>query len=124
MTFKILTDFWYIWLVILIYMIVIIYEAKKNFKSVKDFFDFIQVMDKPTTKEKKMSQVSAKGKKGILIYSIDGMFFRVYDKKYKEGFKDFTIKHTDLSIIIDDDEAIIDEEGEFIDHSNETLGLD
>lgn len=62
---KILTDFWYIWLVLLVYISVTVYETKKNFKSFKDFFDYILIMDNPTKKETTMSQVKAKGLKGI-----------------------------------------------------------
>ena len=63
-------------------------------------------------------------KEGILLRRIDGAtFFR--ENKEGGGFTDYEILHSDLSIIINDDDACIyKNEGQLIiDHSPATLGI-
>jgi len=73
---------------------------------------------------------SANGLKGTLLRSEDDWFFRVYDKMSEEGFKDYTIWHNDLKVIIADSDAFIYENkliGDFdgvLDHSPEILGIE
>ena len=70
---------------------------------------------------------SAKGLNGILIKDIYGIsFFRAYDSVgVYENFKDYDIRHRDMNVILDDDDAYIykREDGSyFIDYSPQTLG--
>ncbi len=69
---------------------------------------------------------SAKGVKGFLLDSFDGnYYFRVYDGE--GGFKDYLLKHCDLEITINDEDAVLyeRENGDLsLDHSTETLGLE
>jgi hypothetical protein len=66
----------------------------------------------------------AKGLRGHLIYSSDGdYYFRVYDKDH--NFVDYAVRHSDLTVIIDDDDATLyeDEFSTRLDHSPATLGI-
>ncbi len=66
---------------------------------------------------------SARGVKGCIIDSFDGNYhFRVYNADHT--FADYVLRHCDLQVIIDDDDAVLydDELGQRLDHSPETLG--
>jgi hypothetical protein len=66
---------------------------------------------------------SAKGLRGHLISMFDGSYyFRVYDKDH--NFVDYAVCHSDLTVIIDDDDAALydDEFSTRLDHSPATLG--
>lgn len=70
-----------------------------------------------------MTAKSANGIKGQLIRSFDGTYyFRVYNKDH--NFEDYALMHTDLSIVIDDEDAFLydDEFSTRLDHSPATLG--
>ena len=68
-----------------------------------------------------MRPIPANGTKGHLI-DVDGkLLLRVYDAKGK--FVDYDIWHSDLHIVIDDNDAYF-YDGEVIDHSPKTLGLE
>lgn len=70
-----------------------------------------------------MTPKSAKGLRGHIIDSFDGTYyFRVYDKDH--NFTDYDLRHCDLTVIIDDEDAYLyeDELGARLDHSLETLG--
>ena len=65
----------------------------------------------------------AKGLRGHIIDSFDGSYyFRVYDKDH--NFTDYDLRHCDLTVIIDDDDAVLydDELGQRLDHAPSTLG--
>ena len=66
----------------------------------------------------------AKGKKGFLIWCGGEKYvFRIYDK---DGtFIDYDLMHSDCEIIINDDDGYLytDPQGNSLDHSPETLGL-
>jgi hypothetical protein len=69
-----------------------------------------------------------KGNKGFLIRDLNGeMGFRIYDDNDKAKFSDYEIRHYDLKIIIDDQDAYFyKSEGDgdgFIDYSPQTLGI-
>lgn len=65
---------------------------------------------------------SAKGLKGVLCVSFDGIFLRVDNDD--NTYTDYDILHYDMNITIDDDDAHIysDDDGYYIDYSPETLG--
>ena len=66
---------------------------------------------------------SAKGVRGHIIDSFDGAYyFRVYDADH--NFVDYDLRHCDLTVIIDDDDAFLydDEFSTRLDHSPGTLG--
>jgi hypothetical protein len=70
--------------------------------------------------------IPANGLRGQLLYSCAGTYvFRIYDKDY--SFKDYDLRHSDLSVIIDDVDAFLYEhiDGGMgkLDHSPETLGF-
>ena len=70
-----------------------------------------------------MTTKPAKGTRGCIIDSFDGTYyFRVYDKDH--SFVDYDLRHCDLSVIIDDDDAVLydDEHGQRLDHAPATLG--
>lgn len=70
-----------------------------------------------------MTAKPAKGQRGHLIDSFDGTYyFRVYDADH--NFTDYLLRHCDLTVIIDDDDAFLyqDETGAKLDHSPLTLG--
>jgi hypothetical protein len=65
----------------------------------------------------------AKGLRGHIIDSFDGTYyFRIYDKNH--NFTDYDLRHVDLAVIIDDDDAFLyaDEFSAKLDHSPPTLG--
>ncbi len=68
---------------------------------------------------------SAKGIKGFLLDSFDGnYYFRVYESP--GVFKDYLVRHCDLEITINDEDAVLyeKENGDLtLDHSSETLGI-
>lgn len=71
-----------------------------------------------------MNISSANGVPGVLCQSYGGQYFiRIYNET---GFKDYLLRHGDLSITINDDDAFFYENGEesYIDHSLSTLGID
>ena len=72
-----------------------------------------------------MILIPAKGLRGHLLDSFNGTYtFRMYDGQH--GFKDYTLRHCDLTIIIDDDDAVLyeDTNGNMkLDHNPQTLGI-
>lgn len=59
---------------------------------------------------------------GYIIRSLDGSpLFRVYDKKYPEGFVDYELHHNDIKVTLEDEDAFVYND-EYIDYSKETLG--
>ena len=71
-----------------------------------------------------MKPKSAKGLRGHIIDCFDGTYyFRVYDAD--KNFVDYPLRHCDLTVIIDDDDAFLyeDEFSVRLDHSPATLGL-
>jgi hypothetical protein len=71
-----------------------------------------------------MTARSAKGLRGHIIDSFDGNYwFRVYDADH--NFTDYDLRHCDLAVIIDDDDAFLyeDEFSASLDHAPETLGI-
>lgn len=65
----------------------------------------------------------AKGVRGHIIDTFTGTYyFRVYDDEH--NFIDYDLRHVDLAVIIDDDDAVLYEDafGAKIDHSPTTLG--
>jgi hypothetical protein len=70
-----------------------------------------------------MTPKPAKGLRGHIIDSFDGSyFFRVYDADH--NFVDYDLRHCDLTVIIDDEDAFLyeDEFSATLDHSPGTLG--
>lgn len=68
--------------------------------------------------------ITAFGITGQLIYSMNKYYFRVYDKDF--SFKDYELRHSDLTIrILDLDAEFYEEESGklYLDHSRKTLGL-
>lgn len=70
----------------------------------------------------------AQGIEGMLCCGLDGRYFlRVRDNTAPDGFIDYALRHSDLSIrIIDDDAAFYDfgsEKTPLPDHAPDTLGL-
>lgn len=64
---------------------------------------------------------SAKGMRGEIIRLYGGEYcFRVYNGA---EFTDYDLLHTELSVVIEDDDAYIYEEN-ILDHSPETLGYE
>ncbi len=66
-----------------------------------------------------------KGKKAVVINGLDGQsVIRIYDDSVSEGFTDYELWHSDLSIIIDDEDTQVKKTktGWAIDYSKETLG--
>ena len=71
-----------------------------------------------------MTARSANGVRGHLLNLIDGtVVFRVYDAEH--NFVDYDLHHSDLTVVIDDDDAFLyqDESGAKLDHSPATLGI-
>jgi hypothetical protein len=65
---------------------------------------------------------SANGISGVLCQGYGGRyFFRVYNEN---GFKDYKLRHSDLSITINDEDAFLYENDEhaYIDHAPSTMG--
>jgi hypothetical protein len=76
-----------------------------------------------------MQTNSANGVKGCLIWVKNGLksryMFRVYNPDHT--FADYELRHSDLQIIIDDEDAefYLTKEGKLIlDHSRKTLGIE
>jgi hypothetical protein len=71
-----------------------------------------------------MKTKSAKGIRGHLLDTFDGNYvFRVYDENY--NYKDYLLRHCDLTVIIDDVDADLYEYPDgacFLDHAAGTLG--
>lgn len=72
-----------------------------------------------------MKVTSANGVEGVLIwvYYLDRLMFRVYNLDHT--FKDYDIDHSDLSVVIKDEDAYFYEQDNgvmTVDHSPETLG--
>ena len=67
----------------------------------------------------------AQGQRGFLIRGIDGtMWFRQYSADHT--FVDYDIAHHDCEIEIVDDSAelVRNDRGDFLDYTNEALGID
>jgi hypothetical protein len=67
----------------------------------------------------------AKGQRGHLLDNFDGTYtFRIYIENFE--FKDYLLRHCDLVVVIDDDDASLYEDGTTfeLDHNPATLGLD
>lgn len=63
----------------------------------------------------------ANGVQGHLIYTAAGTYmFRVYDDQ--GGFQDFNIMHCDLTVTVNDADAVFYTDSMSLDHSPETLG--
>lgn len=70
-------------------------------------------------------KISANGIEGQLIWCADGVYrFRVYTDNFE--FTDYDLVHSDLSVKIIDDDATFysDEQGNRLDHSPKTLGVE
>lgn len=67
----------------------------------------------------------ADGVRGILCYTGQNYFFRVYHEA-GDGFTDYELMHSDLEITIRDrDAAFYEHKGRrYLDHAPETLGLE
>ena len=63
---------------------------------------------------------NAKGTKGMIITTCTDSYFRVYEEDGR--FTDYDLLHPDLSVIIDDDDAVF-RDG-CLDVSNKTLGIE
>ena len=73
-----------------------------------------------------MKIISVDGAEAHLLWSGDDYFLRIYHRSGL-SFKDCKIKHSDLTIVIDDEDAYLyeDKDGDvWIDHSPQTLGLE
>lgn len=70
-----------------------------------------------------MKVQSADGIEGVLIYSGNRFYFRVYDDKHE--FVDYDIYHSDLTVCIKDPDAYFyhNDGKNILDHSPNTLGL-
>lgn len=64
----------------------------------------------------------ANGSTGYLIRTGDTVVFRIYDKNH--NFVDYDIRHYDMRVQIQEDDAYFYEDGEYscIDHGPNTLG--
>jgi hypothetical protein len=69
-----------------------------------------------------MKPVSANGVNGVLIKTLNGYMFRVYDNDH--NFVDYDLQHSDLSVTITDEDAFFyrDEFRDKLDHAPATLG--
>jgi len=66
----------------------------------------------------------ANGVRGHLLHLMDGtVVFRTYDADH--NFVDYVLDHSDLTVVIDDEDAYFysGEQGDKLDHSPLTLGL-
>ena len=73
---------------------------------------------------KKIKTKGATGVEGHLIHSMGEYYFRIYGKDF--SFKDYKLRHGDLTIrIVDHDAEFYEtESGElYLDHSRKTLGI-
>ncbi len=70
---------------------------------------------------------SANGLRGILISANGETAFRVYTSEDKSQFTDYSLAHSDLEVLIQDEDAFVYEydgdRDQAIDHSPQTLGL-
>jgi hypothetical protein len=70
-----------------------------------------------------MKPTSANGVTGHLIQIFTGQtVFRVYDDNH--NFIDYDLRHSDLTVTIDDEDAFFYQETKSLDHSPTTLGQD
>jgi len=70
-----------------------------------------------------MKPTSANGVTGHLIQIFTGQtVFRVYDDNH--NFIDYDLRHSDLTVTIDDEDAFFYQEIKLLDHSPTTLGQD
>lgn len=70
-------------------------------------------------------KISALGVEGQLIWCAGGVYrFRVYTDAFE--FTDYDLLHSDLSVTITDPDAVLysDDDGNRLDHSPQTLGID
>jgi hypothetical protein len=67
--------------------------------------------------------VKAKGMRGTIIKDMHGQYmFRVYDQDH--NFVDYDLQHSDLAVIIDDDDACLYHgSNNVLDHAPSTLGI-
>lgn len=67
--------------------------------------------------------VKAKGLRGTIIKDLHGQYmFRVYD--HDQDFVDYDLLHSDLAVIIDDDDACLYQGAtNVLDHAPSTLGI-
>ena len=73
-----------------------------------------------------MNVKSAIGTTGFILDTIDGYVFRVYEKDTM-AFKDYELRHGDLEVTIQCDDAVfyeLDTGVNLLDYSPETLGID
>lgn len=66
-----------------------------------------------------MKPVSALGVSGVLIKTLNGYMFRVYDDQH--NFVDYALEHSDLSVTITDEDAYF-YLNSVLDHAPDTLG--
>jgi hypothetical protein len=67
-----------------------------------------------------MKPVSANGVNGVLIRTLNGYMFRVYDDDH--NFVDYALHHSDLSVTITDEDAYF-YRNSVLDHAPATLGI-
>lgn len=73
-----------------------------------------------------MNVKSATGTTGFILNTVHGCFFRVYEKD-STAFRDYELRHSDLEVTIQCDDAVfyeLDIGVNLLDHSPETLGID
>jgi len=66
-----------------------------------------------------MKPKSANGVNGVLIRTLNGYMFRVYDDEH--NFVDYNLQHSDLSVTITDEDAYF-HLNSVLDHAPATLG--
>ena len=62
--------------------------------------------------------------KGVLLFSNERAFFRIYGSNGE--FEDYDISHSDMGVIIDDEDVYVyeDKNGDkYLDHSPQPLGI-
>ena len=76
---------------------------------------------------KSIKEKSAKGLKGYLLVGPGNeLTFRVPISKDPYSYTDYNLYHSDMTIIIEDDDAFVkgeDTDEPYIDYSNRTLGI-
>ena len=68
---------------------------------------------------------SSNGRTGVLIHRGDGEYYiRIYER-FASSFQDYDINHSDLTFVIEDEDAYMYTIGDrhWIGHSPETLGI-
>lgn len=68
---------------------------------------------------------TANGTRGQIIKSLDGeYYFRIYSSEH--NFEDYELAHTDLTVVIDDEDAFFydAEYSARLDHAPQTLGAE